>query len=262
MQDGRVEGWRRQARLLLNVAIVLLIIGVASLTRHLGSSSADGEVVPRSQPTTTTTAGPEPVVPVSTPLASPKGEIPTYDEPDGAPIGKAGIWYGRKMTMPIVEERGEWLRIMLPERPNGSTAWVRGADVTRSTTAFRIVIDLSDMRLTAYERGLEIFSAPVGIGTERTPTAPGNFFVANIEDPGPRGYGPIVLDTSGHSEAIQSWKGSGDAITSIHGSISGRSAAQIGTTGTRNSNGCIRMHHEDQVKLRVIPLGSPVDIVA
>jgi lipoprotein-anchoring transpeptidase ErfK/SrfK len=86
--------------------------------------------------------------------------------------------------------------------------------------------------------------------------------VAVIEKPGPPGYGPIVLDTSGHSEAIQSWEGTGDAITAIHGPISASSDAQIGATGTRISNGCIRMHEVDQLKLDVIPLGTPVDIVA
>jgi lipoprotein-anchoring transpeptidase ErfK/SrfK len=86
--------------------------------------------------------------------------------------------------------------------------------------------------------------------------------VAVIEKPGPHGYGPIVLDTSGHSEAIRSWQGMGDAITAIHGPISASSDAQIGTTGARISNGCIRMHEVDQLKLDVIPLGTPVDIVA
>ena len=71
----------------------------------------------------------------------------------------------------------------------------------------------------------------------------------------------MVLDTSGHSEAIKSWEGSGDAITAIHGSISASSDARIGATGTKISNGCIRMHEADQLKLAVIPVGTPVDIV-
>ena len=75
----------------------------------------------------TTTTVPPPVVPVSTNLASPKGQIAAYDAPGGAPIGKVGLWYGYPMTMPILEEQGTWLRIMMPERPNGMSAWVQAA---------------------------------------------------------------------------------------------------------------------------------------
>jgi lipoprotein-anchoring transpeptidase ErfK/SrfK len=203
-----------------------------------------------------------PVVPASTPLATPRGGILTYDAPDGAVIGDAGFWYGYPMTMPIVEQRGEWLRIQLPERPNGSTAWVRGSDVTISTTPYRILIRLAHTDLTVYKDGVPLFTAPVGIGKASTPTPAGSFFVAVIEQPGPHGYGPVVLNTSGHSEAIESWQGMGDAITAIHGPISAASAAQIGTSGTRISNGCIRMHDADQRKLDIITVGTPVDIVA
>jgi hypothetical protein len=70
-----------------------------------------------------------------------------------------------------------------------------------------------------------------------------------------------VLDLTAHSETIESWQGMGDAIVAIHGPISKKSDARIGTTGTYNTNGCVRMHIEDQVRLEGIPLGTPVDIV-
>jgi len=83
-----------------------------------------------------------------------------------------------------------------------------------------------------------------------------------VETPGPHGYGPLVLDLAAHSEAIQSWEGSGDAIIALHGPISAGSDAQIGDTGTRISNGCIRMHEADQLKFTGVPTGTPVQIVA
>jgi len=248
----------------LAAAAAVLTAGViAWAVRDDETAQAEAVVtttIPR--PTTTTVPKPKPVVPVSTPLATPNGDIPAFDGPDGAEVGRVGFWYGYPMTMPIVEDRGEWLRIMLPERPNGKTGWVRRSDVALSASTYRIVIRLAETRLYVYQDGFELFSAPVGIGTDRTPTAPGSFFVAVVSIPGPRGYGPVVLDTSGHSEAIQSWEGSGDAVTSIHGPISASSDARIGTTGTRISNGCIRMHEADQLKMAVIPVGTPVDIVA
>jgi lipoprotein-anchoring transpeptidase ErfK/SrfK len=124
------------------------------------------------------------------------------------------------------------------------------------------VISVSTTTVIVYKGGYEAFRMPAGLGKASTPTPPGNFFVGVIEKPGPHGYGPIVLDLSGHSEAIESWEGSGDAIIALHGPISASSDAQIGTTGTYISNGCVRLHEADQLKLDVIPLGTPVDIVA
>jgi lipoprotein-anchoring transpeptidase ErfK/SrfK len=163
--------------------------------------------------------------------------------------------------MPVIDDAGEWIRIALPERPNGSRAWVKRSDVTLSTTPYRIVVRLSTTSVTLYEAGYRKFTVPAGIGVERTPTPTGSFFVAVVEAPGPHGYGPIVLDLSAHSEAIQSWEGSGDAIVAIHGPISASSDAQIGDTGTRISNGCIRLHEADQLKFYGVPTGTPVDIV-
>jgi hypothetical protein len=257
----------RRARLLVGLVAMLLAAGITTVAIR-GSESEPAQAAPvvttttSSSTTTTTTTAPATEVPATTPLATPNGVVKTYDRPGGSELGTVGLWYGYPMTMPVVEDEGEWLRIMLPERPNMSTAWVRADDVTRSSSAYRIVIRLPETRLIVYQDGFEIFSAPVGIGTDATPTAPGSFFVAVIEKPGPPGYGPLVLDTNGHSEAIQSWEGSGDAITAIHGPISARSDARIGTTGTKISNGCIRMHEADLVRLDVIPLGTPVDIIA
>ncbi len=214
----------------------------------------------RPAPTTTTAPKPRPHVPVSTLLATPKGEINTYDRPNGKAIGRAGRWYGYALTMPILEERQGWVRIRLPERPNGKTAWVRRGDVTTSRTRYRIVIRLNETKLILYKDGFPVMVAPVGIGKSSTPTAPGQFFVTVIQRPDPHRYGPFLVSTSGHSEAIESWQGAGDAITAIHGPVSKKSAQQIGRTGARLSNGCIRMHIPDLERLGVVPLGTPVDI--
>ena len=263
-----VREHRRPARrvvVVIGALVAVLVAGAAGVMAFTSGSDAVRAAPPRPTPvsssTTTSTTEPPTAVPRTTPLATPKGVIPNYATPGGPQVGTVGIWYDFPMTMPIVEDRGEWIRIRLPERPNSSTAWVRRGQVKLSSTPYRIVIDVARTTLTVYKDGNELFSAPVGVGKDATPTARGSFFAAIVETPGPAGYGPVVIDTSGHSEAIQSWEGSGDAITAIHGPISVRSDAQIGLTGTKISNGCIRMHEADQVKLAVIPVGTPVDIV-
>jgi lipoprotein-anchoring transpeptidase ErfK/SrfK len=47
----------------------------------------------------------------------------------------------------------------------------------------------------------------------------------------------------------------------IHGPLDAGSDAKIGTTDTRISHGCIRLHVPALRKLRPVPAGSPVYIV-
>ncbi|MEO6318586.1 MAG: L,D-transpeptidase [Acidimicrobiales bacterium] len=256
---------RPMAAALVVISGLLVAAGVVVITEDDPAPPAAAEPTASSSttteaPTTTTTSAPAPVVPVSTSLASPNGEIPTFDSPDGAAVGVVGIWYGYPMTMPIVEEQGDWLRIQLPERPNEATAWVRAADVTRSASPWRMVLTLSETRVRVYKDGFEVWSAPVGIGRDHTRTPTGSYFVAVIEEPGPAGYGPIVLNLNAHSEDIQSWQGSGDAITAFHGPFGSEELIRSG--GGKVSNGCLRMLPEDQIKMEGITLGTPVDIVA
>ncbi len=165
--------------------------------------------------------------------------------------------------MPIVEfsNDGKWIRIRLPERPNGSTAWVRRSQVKITSTPYRVVMRRSQTSLTLYKDGFPQWTAPVGLGKASTPTPLGNFYLGVIEPGEGPGWGPFVLDSTAHSEAIQSWQGSGDAVIAIHGPLTSKSDRQIGSTGTYISNGCVRMHLADLERLSVIPLGTPIDIV-
>jgi hypothetical protein len=261
----------KRLRSLLAIPLALLVASLSLLVvRTVDPVPAEADTIldalfpTTTAPTTTTTTAPKPRphVPVSTLMATPRGEIDVYNGPNGMVVGKAGRWYGYALTMPVVEQWQGWVRIMLPERPNGKTGWVHREDVSFSRNPYRIVIRLAETKLIVYKDGFPTLVAPVGVGKDSTPTPRGRFFVGVIEKPGAHGYGPVVLNTTGHSEAIQSWKGSGDAITAIHGPISKQSDAQIGTTGTRISNGCIRMHERDQIRLDVIPLGTIVDVNA
>jgi lipoprotein-anchoring transpeptidase ErfK/SrfK len=255
---------RRRWLLGLAVACLALLLGVGAvvLTGEADEPVLAAPTTTTTVPPTTATTAPPTEIPASTDLATPKGDITTYASPGGKEIGQVGHWYGYPMTMPIVQEarQGQWLRIMMPERPNGLTAWVKASDVTRSTTPWRMVLKLSETRLYVYKDGDEVWNAPVGIGKDTTRTPTGSYFVAVIEKPGPAGYGPVVLNLNAHSEDIESWQGSGDAITAFHGPFGSEELIRSG--GGKVSNGCVRMLPEDQVKMDPIALGSPVDILA
>ena len=249
---------RTRGRLALSVVLVAALVGAVSafvMTRD-DSAAAPTQAAPTLAPVTTPT--PEPEIPVSTPLARPIGEIAAHDSPGGSQISTVGRWYGYEMTMPILEEDGDWLRIRLPERPNELTGWVRAGEVERAESPWRLVVDLSDTEVIVYRAGFEQWRSPLGIGKDSTRTPTGEYFVAVVEKPGRPGYGSVVLNLNAHSEDIWSWQGAGDAIVAFHGPFGSEELLRAG--GGKVSNGCLRMLPEDQEKLAPIPEGTPVTI--
>ena len=150
----------------------------------------------------------------------------------------------------------------LPERPNGSTGWIPSTTATLSQTTFGILIDVTTRRLQLYQAGHVVLDFPAGVGTTTDPTPLGQFYVMDVTAPEGPGYGPFMLDTNAHSEAILNWEGSGDAFTAIHGPISAGADAQIGTAGAAISHGCVRLHDADLAQLNQVPPGAPVVITA
>jgi hypothetical protein len=84
-----------------------------------------------------------------------------------------GRWYGAPSSLPVIGQRLGWFRFRLATRPNGSTAWVRAADVTIAATPYRIVVNLAHEHLRLYRLGKQIMNAPAGIGTKQDPTPTG-----------------------------------------------------------------------------------------
>jgi hypothetical protein len=194
-------------------------------------------------------------------IATTKGTIPRFAAPGSAPDGTVpGRWYGAPSSLPVIGQRPGWFRVRLVTRPNGSTAWVRAADVIITDTPYRIVVNLAAEHLRLYLLGKEIMNAPAGIGTKQDPTPMGQYFVAMFEQSPSAGYGPFILVTSAHSDAISDWEGSGDAVIGIHGPLG--EASVIGTSGAALSHGCIRLQLHDLARLRSVPAGTPITIAA
>jgi lipoprotein-anchoring transpeptidase ErfK/SrfK len=169
-------------------------------------------------------------------------------------------WYGYPSVLPVIATKPGWVQVRLAQRPDGSTAWLAASDVTLSSTSYRIVVNLATTHLALYNHGHLVFSAPAGVGAPDDPTPPGQYFVAFIEPP-PQpnpGYGAFILVTSDHSQTIDNWEGSGDALIGIHGPLG--SDQLIGTTGARISHGCIRLHEQNLLQLSGIPAGTPITI--
>jgi len=102
-----------------------------------------------------------------------------------------------------------WVKVLLPVRPNGSTAWVRAADMVFGPITLRVVIDVGDRKLYLYRNGRKIRSFPVAVGEPETPTPVGNFAVAEVIPAGdPKAFlGPIVMPLTAFPNVLQNTPG-------------------------------------------------------
>ena len=192
-------------------------------------------------------------------IATTKGAILRYASPGGPQDGTIpGSWYGAVSALAVIAQQPGWLEVRLAGRPNGSTGWVRQADVTVTATPYWISVDLATRHVTLFRLDQQVLDAPGGVGTGQDPTPTGQYFVAFFESSPSPGYGPFIIVTSAHSNSIANWEGSGDAVIGIHGPLGADSL--IGTTGAYLSHGCIRIPIPDLVQLRDVPAGSPISI--
>jgi hypothetical protein len=148
-----------------------------------------------------------------------------------------------------------WVHVRLPVLPNGRTGWVpRDALGGYTFLDTRLVVDRGRFTATLYRGETPIFQAPVGVGTPRSPTPAGEFYVrvklSGFKDPF---YGPVAFGTSARSTTQTDWPGGG--YIGIHGT----NAPEL--IPGRVSHGCVRMRNLDILKLsRTMPVGTPLTI--
>jgi lipoprotein-anchoring transpeptidase ErfK/SrfK len=260
-------------------AVAMISVAVLATSIGLVLSSGGGTAVAKGQPSATAPArqaaqlrpvsrpSARPVsrsaVPESTELATVLATAPKYAVPGRVGAGAVpASWYQRPSVLPVIAAKPGWVEVRLAQRPDGSTAWLPASDVRLSTTPYEIVVDLATTKLSLFDGGRLVFSAPAGVGSADDPTPTGHYFVA-FDEPPPQpnpGYGPFIIVTSDHSHAISDWDGSGDAVIGIHGPLGEDS--EIGTSGARISHGCIRLHDQALEELTKVPPGTPIDVVS
>lgn len=227
------------------------------------SSSPTSSAPPTSSetgPPSTGTATPLPDGPTFVATARPElASVPVFDSADSAEPSRTVTnpsEYGVAQVFVVLEQAGEWLRVALPVRPNGSAGWVRLGDVELSTHDYRIDVFLGDHRIVVGRGGEVLVDEPVGIGRNDRPTPGGTYYTWVLIAPTNSGYGAYAYGLSGFSEVLDSFAG-GDARLGIHGTTD---AASIGRDV---SSGCVRV--SDAVITRLVeeiglPLGVPVEV--
>jgi len=210
-------------------------------------------------PTTTSLpAPPQGEFLVATPISSP---LQYSASAGGPPVGTLPtVTWGAPTVGPVVSQTPDWIEIGLGARPNQSTGWVPRASVTLAVTAYRVEISISKRSLTLYEEGKSIYSAPVGVGKPQWPTPMGRTFITSVVAT-PKNqlyiYGPTVVVLGAHSDVFTEFDG-GDGTVAIHGYPSDPGS----TKGVASSHGCVRVSPATINAIDVVPLGSPVDVVA
>lgn len=264
--ERRAAQRRRRIQIAIAGGLAVILFAVLGVVVFAGGGS-DAPVQKAAAPTTTTTTTttipptttttvPPPAVTATTKVAS----LQVYDAPNSAKVVtslSAKTDYLQPRTLLVIENQGEWLKTLLPIRPNGSTGWVRASDVTLSNSPYRITISLNDYKLSFMKDGREVLSTSVGIGTAATPTPPGTYYITDPVDlrSAPNGvYGAYALGISGFSEVLFEFNG-GPGQLAVHGT------PNPNDFGRNVSNGCVRIPNDIIVAIaKQAPLGTPVII--
>lgn len=257
----------RAARIFLLALLGLIVAGTTIALRTgsgpsieqsaLARSLADVETTTTAPPTTTTT-----VDPATEGFVAAHAGVPSVNlyasATDPNPIGALANPTFEQVPLAFLVrgEQGSRFKVAIPERPNGTEAWIDKGDVVTNAVPNRIVVEVGARRLTVYKGHSDeaIMTAAVAVGRDSTPTPLGHFYV-DISVP-QNTYTPWILSVSGFSEVLDSF-GGGRGQIAIHG------WSDTSVLGQNVSNGCVRVSFDDLWRLRdLAPVGTPVDIVA
>jgi lipoprotein-anchoring transpeptidase ErfK/SrfK len=196
-------------------------------------------------------------------------QVAVYETPSGATAPKMTLqnpWLlngeadkAIPQVFLVEEQRPDgWVRVLLPERPNGSSGWIRQSDLKITQNPYHMRVDLGVHKISVFSGTEEMYSGPVAIGTAQTPTPPGKYYVrVLLQTPDPKSvYGPYAYGLSAHSEVLTEFNG-GDGEVGVHGN---NDSSVLGKSVT---HGCVRMDNDQITKLsKLLPLGTPVEIVS
>ena len=181
-----------------------------------------------------------------------------------ARLGTSAPWNGGPVGLLVLDSRivdgkGRWLRVLLPQRPNGRSGWIAASHVDLTATAYRVEVSLAQRRLRILRAGRVIHHTPLVVGAPATPTPRGLFAVAErVRQPDPTAFlGPWALHLTSFSTVFENF-GGGAGRVAIHG----RSGASLADPlGTARSNGCLRVPNATVLLLaRYAREGTPVAV--
>jgi hypothetical protein len=255
--------------------VATIALALAAALAVGGCRATVGELTARPATAPPTTAAPAP------PTTEPVGKVKLKGGPHAATATEEVLLYARpgarrpisrdpghdRWGGPAVflvkeawrDEGGElWLRLLLPRRPNGSSAWALARDLELIPMPNSAEVDLSERRLRLLRHGKVTHTYRVSVGSPATPTPVGDFYVTvKLQPPTiSRVYGAWALGLSGFSDVLDQF-GTGDGQIALHG------GSATWSLGQAVSNGCVRLANDDITEVaRLLPEGAPVRIRA
>jgi lipoprotein-anchoring transpeptidase ErfK/SrfK len=271
MPDAPTDAQRRnRKRALFGAAgaVILVVVIVAGFIAFRSGAEDDRPTIGKSAPTTTPTTGLSAGYSLTAKVKADVPQLGIYDDPTAPAPAKTvpNPWLLNDeadkqvpQVFLVEEQRSDgWLRVLLAERPNGSTGWIRQSEVDVIPNPYRMSVSLGEHKITVFQGTDVIYEGQVAIGKSETPTPPGRYYTrVLIQAPDPNTvYGPFAYGLSAHSEVLTEFSG-GDAEVGVHGN---NDASVLGQSVTA---GCIRMDNDQITRLsKILPLGTPVEIVS
>ena len=194
-----------------------------------------------------------------------------WSRPHGGPhsgvkvwwVGTQTLWSGEPQVLLVLGSANpagrQWLKVLLPIRPDGATGWISRDNVVLLSTKYWIVVDKRTRQVRVYRGGRLEITFPAVIGKPATPT-PDGLAAIYEKDPqsDPNGFiGSWALPLTILSHVLYNF-GGGPGRVAIHG----RGGASLNDPlGSARSHGCIRLDNASAQWLADhVPQGTPVQI--
>lgn len=172
-------------------------------------------------------------------------------------------WSGGAQMLMVLGSRTrhgkQWLKVRLPNRPNGNSGWLPRDRVSLTHSPNYLVVDRSRKILVIYgRRGKRQARFRVVVGKPGTPTPVGLFALYDrVRQIDPRGFlGPWAVPLTAHSEKLRRFDG-GNGLVALHGRAG---ASLYDPLGSARSHGCVRMNNSRIRQVIKLTMGTAVRI--
>jgi lipoprotein-anchoring transpeptidase ErfK/SrfK len=179
------------------------------------------------------------------------------------PIAAETSWSGEPTTLLVLESATsagrEWVRLLLPERPNGSSAWVPREYVILTHTPYWVEVSTGSRKVSVYRNGRLTRRYRAVVGKPSTPTPDGLAAIyERNRQPDPHAFvGTWVLALTAESDVLKHFEG-GTGRIGIHGRAA---TSLLDPLGSARSHGCVRISNGPVDWMAAhVPAGTPVMI--